>query len=230
VRHRGGGAGGAIRLVANTIAGNAVLDVSGGGGGNINECGSVDGGLGAFGFIRIQGFDLSNFTPSVTPNNATAISVLRPPSLLESVPQLRIASVAGIVPIDPPNGSLIGPPDITVPTPQTGPVDVVIQGANVPVAAVVQVTLTPDIGTRTTVSATLAGTLATSTATASLTLPTSGQSVISATTTIDLTLAQAEPLFINGERVDRIEVAAAFGRASEVTYITRSGKRIHKSD
>jgi hypothetical protein len=225
----GGGSGGAIRLVANTISGAASLDVTGALGGGGSSCGAP-GGAGGFGFIRIQAFDLGNFTPSVNPNDTRAITVLRPPSVLETVPQLRIGSVAGVVPIDPPVGSLAGPPDIVIPTPQTGPVDVVIQATNIPVGTVVQVTLTPDIGTRTTVSATLAGTQASSTATASLTLPTSGQSVISAGATIDLTLSKANPLFINGDRIDRIEVAATFGAASEVTYITRSGKRIRKSD
>jgi hypothetical protein len=33
-------------------------------------------------------------------------------------------------------------------------------------------------------------------------------------------------MFMHGERVNRIEVAAAFGRASEVIYVTESGRRI----
>jgi hypothetical protein len=61
-----------------------------------------------------------------------------------------------------------------------------------------------------------------------VTLP-GGISVISASTVIDLTLASAKPLFIEGERVNRIEVAATFGGASELTYVTQSGRRIRRA-
>jgi hypothetical protein len=53
--------------------------------------------------------------------------------------------------------------------------------------------------------------------------------VISAIGVIDLTIAKATPIFLNGERVNRIEVAATFGGASELTYITESGRRIRQS-
>jgi hypothetical protein len=53
-----------------------------------------------------------------------------------------------------------------------------------------------------------------------------GMSVLSATATIDLTIARLRPLFIDGERVNRIEVAAVYGGESKVTYITQSGRRI----
>jgi len=53
--------------------------------------------------------------------------------------------------------------------------------------------------------------------------------LIYATASIDLTTtstASAQPLFIDGERVRRIEVGAAYGGASEVVYVTESGKRV----
>ena len=34
---------------------------------------------------------------------------------------------------------------------------------------------------------------------------------------------------MNGERVNRIEVAAIFGGASQVTYVTQSGRRIQSA-
>lgn len=73
----------------------------------------------------------------------------------------------------------------------------------------------------------LISTVAASTATASLTLP-AGQSLIYATASIDMTTttAQLKPLFIEGERVRKIEVGANFGSASDVVYITESGKRV----
>jgi hypothetical protein len=33
---------------------------------------------------------------------------------------------------------------------------------------------------------------------------------------------------MQGERVDRIEVAAVYGGASETTYVTHSGRRIRR--
>lgn len=47
--------------------------------------------------------------------------------------------------------------------------------------------------------------------------------------TIDLTgsnSAQLKPIFIEGERVRKIEVGANFGGASDVVYVTESGKRV----
>jgi hypothetical protein len=51
-------------------------------------------------------------------------------------------------------------------------------------------------------------------------------SVITAVAVIDLTTPGSAALFIGGERVERIEVAATFGGTSEVTYVTRTGRRI----
>jgi hypothetical protein len=92
----------------------------------------------------------------------------------------------------------------------------------------VQFTLTPSKGNRTTVqSSGLAGTESSSTASASVTLP-GGISVVSASAVIDLTVASAKPLFMDGERINRIEVAATFGGPSELTYVTQSGRRIKR--
>jgi len=217
----GAGAGGGIRLVANTIAGNPSLDVRGG------EHVGAGGEGGGFGFTRVEAFDLSNFNPSLFPNDPVSFSIAQPKTLINPS-QLTIMSVAGINAPATPKGSLAGPPDIVIPTQQTNPVDVLIKAANVPVGTVVQVTVTPQTGARTIVPATLGGTLASSTATAKVTLPTAGLSVISATTTFTVNTAKANPLVIDGERIDRIEVAAVFGGTSSLTYITTSGKRIKK--
>jgi hypothetical protein len=34
------------------------------------------------------------------------------------------------------------------------------------------------------------------------------------------------PIFINGEKVEKIEVASRYGGGSELTYITESGRRV----
>ena len=223
----GGGSGGAIRLIANTISGTATLNVSGGAGGSGCYYGGC-GGAGGLGYVRVEAYDYSAFTASGTPNN---ISYTAPnPVSLPTVPQLRVASVAGVAAPTTPLGSFQGVPDVVVPATQANPVTVALEAANIPLGTVVQVTLTPASGTRTTVSSGgLAGTEAASTASASITLP-SGMSVISAIAVCDLTLASAKPMFINGERVNRIEVAAVYGAASEVTYVTQSGRRIRGTE
>jgi hypothetical protein len=222
----GGGSGGAVRLIANTITGSGNINVSGGG--SAGSFRGYGGGGGGQGLIRIEAFDYTNFTGASTPTNIISFALPHPVAVTNG-PSLRIASVGGVNSPTAPLGSLQGVPDIVVPTTQANPVAVAIEGANIPLGTVVQMTVTPSRGGRTTVSSTgLAGTEAASTATASVTLP-AGISVISAAATIDLTTtASARPLIMDGERVDRIEVAATFGGASEVTYVTRSGRRIKR--
>jgi hypothetical protein len=220
----GGGAGGAIRLISNTFTGSGTLNVSGGGGagGNFHS-----GGSGGQGYVRIEAFDKNNFTGSTTPTNIASFS-LPHPITPPNAPSLRIASVGGVNAPATPLGSLQGVPDIIVPSSQPNPVTVALEGANLPVGTVVQVAVTPSTGNRTTVqSSGLAGTEAASTASASITLP-GGLTVVSGSAVIDLTIASAKPLFMEGERVNRIEVAATFGGPSELTYVTQSGKRIKR--
>jgi len=219
----GGGSGGAVRLIANAVTGSGIINVTGGGGG----CSPCAGG-GGRGYVRIEAFDYNNFVGTTSPTNIISFALPHPLTPPNS-PSLRIASVAGINAPATPLGSLQGVPDIVVPSSQANPVNVALEGTNVPVGTVVQVTLTPSSGARTTVSSgPLTGTDTASTASASLTLPT-GMCVISAVGVIDLTIAQAKPMFMDGERVNRIEVAATFGGASELTYITESGRRIKQS-
>ncbi len=219
-----GGSGGAIRLIANAVAGTGTLNVSGGGQG----CGSTCAGTGGRGYVRLEAFDNTNFTGTSAPGNIISFA-LPHPITPPNAPQLRITSVAGINAPSTPLGALQGIPDIVVPTSQANPVNVALEGANLPVGTVVQVILTPATGARTTVSSgPLAGTESSSTASASVTLP-NGMCVISAIGVIDLTIAKAKPMFLDGERVNRIEVAATFGGASELTYITESGRRIRQS-
>ncbi|HXI24683.1 MAG TPA: hypothetical protein VNG71_12530 [Pyrinomonadaceae bacterium] len=220
----GGGAGGAVRLISNTFTGTGTVNVSGGSGsgGNFHS-----GGSGGQGYVRVEAFDKNNFTGSTTPTNIISFS-LPHPITPPNAPSLRIASVGGVNAPATPLGSLQGVPDIIVPSSQPNPVTVALEGANLPVGTVVQVTVTPSTGNRTTVqSSGLAGTEAASTANASISLP-GGLTVVSGSAVIDLTIASAKPLFMEGERVNRIEVAATFGGPSEVTYVTQSGRRIKR--
>jgi len=218
-----GGSGGGIRLIANTVTGGGDLNVSGGNGASYFHTA----GAGGQGYVRLEAYDYSTFNGSTTPTNIISFAFPHPITPPNS-PALRIASVGGVNAPAAPLGSLQGVPDVIVPSATTNPVTVALEGANLPVGTVVQVTLTPSKGNRTTVqSSGLAGTESSSTASASVTLP-GGISVVSASAVIDLTIASAKPLFMEGERVNRIEVAATFGGPSELTYVTQSGRRIKR--
>ncbi len=213
----GGGSGGAIRIVANKISGLMRFRVNGGT--------SSGGGHGAPGYIRVEGTDLNEFTPDL---ETPFISYALPnPVTLPNSPILNIVSVGGVNSPATPKGSFYQQPDIVVPTTMPNPVTVNLQATNLPVGTVLQVTLTNELGERTTVNSTpLAGTQASSTATASVTLPTSGIAVISASATLNLLIAYDKPIYIDGERIDKMEIAAAFGGPSDVTYISATGKRL----
>ena len=223
----GAGAGGAIRLIANTVNGAGSMNVNGGGAGGASV--GFNGGNGGQGYIRIEAFDFNGFTGSTAPSNIASLTLPHPITPPNS-PSLRIASIGGVNAPTNPTGSLQAVPDVIVPSSTANPVTVALEASNMPVGTVLQVTLAPSRGARTTVqSSALAGTESSSTASASVSLP-AGISVISATGIIDLTIASAKPLFIDGERVHRVEVAATFGAASELTYITASGRRIKQAN
>ena len=222
----GGGSGGAIRLIANTISGSGNLNATGGAGGGANV--TFGGGVGGQGYIRIEAFDFNGFVGSSTPANIISFALPHPVTSPTS-PTLRIASIGGVNAPSTPLGTLQGVPDVIVPSSQANPVTVALEGSNLPLGTIIQVTLTPSKGARTTVQSTgLSGTEAASTATASINLP-GGLSVVSALAVIDLALAKLDPIFLDGERVRRIEVAATFGKPSELIYVTESGRRIKRS-
>jgi hypothetical protein len=212
----GGGSGGAIRLVANTIAGTAILNATGG-------LSGAQGGAGGIGYIRAEGFNLTTFNPV----NAVVSTGLPTSVTPANLPTLQIASVAGVAAPAIPAGSFQGTPDVVLPATQPNPVAVVINATNIPVGTSVNLTATTATGSTTTATATLAGATSASSGTANITLS-AGLSVLTATTIIDLAQTGAlRPLLINGEKVEKIEVAATYGGGSELTYITQSGRRVH---
>jgi hypothetical protein len=218
----GGGAGGGIHLVSNTVSGTAQFNISGGSGG---ACGAVRCGTrGGFGYVRVDAYNLSAFNPTSSDLVVSAGQPYLPaPAML---PSLQIASVAGVSTPSTPSGSFQNAPDVVLPPNQSNPVTVVINGANVPSGTTVTLTALASTGSSTTASSTLSGTTASSTASVSISLP-GALSVLTASTTA--LVADSKPFFMNGEHVDKIEVAARFGGAPEVTYITHSGKRIRAS-
>ena len=220
----GGGSGGAIRLVANTLTGTNGSLLAAGGRGGTN---AAAGGNGSDGYIRMEAYDRRSFNPGISGaffSYATPNPVAQP-----NAPRLRISSVGGVAAPTAPLGALHAAPDIILPTTQTNPLEVVIEGANIPLGTLLDVVMTPERGTRvTTRTGGLTGTEAASTTRASISLPV-GVCVISATAIIDLTASNAPPLYIDGERIRRLEVAATFGGTSEVTYVTMSGRRIKRA-
>jgi hypothetical protein len=218
----GGGSGGAIRLVANSLTGVASLDVSGGTGGG-EATGGQAGTNGGFGFIRIEAFSLSGL--SVSTNNPVT-SGLPSSAVPANLPTLQIVSVGGVAVPTNPAGSFQGSPDVILPANQPNPVAVVVNAANIPNGTTVSLTSTSSLGSANTASSTLSGTTASSSCTVNISLAT-GLSVLTATTLIDLAqTGDLRPFFINGEKVEKVEVATQYGGPSEVTYITQSGRRI----
>jgi hypothetical protein len=212
----GGGSGGAIRLVANTITGAPLIWAYGGTGSNDPR------NFGGNGYIRVEAFDLSQF--QINSRGVDNFSFGRPnPVMLANNPGLRIVSVGGVnAPAQPVGSFYTAQPDLVVSESVTNPVNVVIQATNIPGTPTIQVTRITEAGERATDTCTLSN----NTCTTRVSLPLSKTSLIIATTTVDGLLAFGRPIFIDGERVNKVEIAAAFGGQSEVTYITDSGRRL----
>jgi hypothetical protein len=145
--------------------------------------------------------------------------------MIPNTPSLRIAGVGGLSAPASPLGSFSGPADIVLPSGTPNPVEIEIEATNVPTGTTVQITVAPAAGARISVASNpLAGTLLASTATASIDLQ-PGLSVLTATAVVELATT-AQSLIIDGEQIDRIEIAAVFGGRTRVTYVSRSGRRI----
>ena len=157
----GGGAGGAIRLVAPAVALTGLLDARGQ---PRNVCPLTAGTNN--GIVRIEGFQIGAINAQGTLFTATPYGLFLSPA---GVPTVRVVSVGGNLVATSPTGTFTVP-DVTVNS--NGPLAVAIQAANVPVGTVVTLAIFSENGPDQTIQSTsLAGTLASSTATASVTLP-----------------------------------------------------------
>jgi len=221
----GGGSGGAVRLAATTITsavnGSGVINVSGG----TAPTGTGGAGAGARGRIRIESY---TNTAQVSLVGATPSVVLQPrPVVLPNTPTLRITAVGGVSTPTTPAASF-GIPDVVLPATTTNPVQISLAAAQVPLGTTVIVSVKALTGAgSSTLSGGLAGTVASSTATASVTLPTNQPSIITASATFDLVASSGQgPFYAEGERVERVRIAASLGGATRVTYITASGREI----
>jgi len=214
----GGGAGGGIRIVAETLnrGGAGYLYARGGAGGG--GC-AGSGGDGGKGIIRLESNAITNWS---TGYSDPAYSYTLPGKVfVPANPTLTIASVNGI-----PVTTNTGVADITLPEGTTMPVNVVVNGANIPTSTSVKIYLVRTNGTRSEVpsSPALGGTEASSTATAAVTFQPGNTTVLASVTYTVTELIQASLPMFNGEYVAKIRVESELGGSSKTTYITASGK------
>jgi len=214
----GGGSGGAIRLIATTIAGNGTINANGGSPGANSNNGCLNGGAGSVGRIRLEAESITR-TAATTPAYTSGVPG---PLFIASAPTLTISSVAGVnAPANP-----TGNADITLPATTPNPVTVVFNTTGVPPGNTIKLTVMPSYGDAVTAtSPALTGSTASATASVSVNLP-SGPSVMSAVTTYTIVAALGDAMstFAQGERVEKIALAAVFGAPSKATLITVSGK------
>lgn len=180
-------------------------------------------GGGGLGRIRVEGFtDTAALSfAGVVPSMGLPTTVTLPAS-----PALRISAVGGVATPAAPTGSF-ATADVTLPATTTNPVSVSLAGMNIPPGTAVTVAVAGRVGGgSTSTTTTLSGTQASTTATVSVTLPLDQPSVILVSTSFTITAANGGPVFVDGERVERVRVSATVGGAGPVTYVTRSGREI----
>jgi hypothetical protein len=210
----GGGSGGAIRVIAPTISGIGQLQAQ-----------AQVGSGGANGRIRLEATTLS-YTGTATP----IVSQGFPQPVFPGTgqPTLTIAGIGGIAAPATPSGNFLATPDVVLPTGTTNPVAVALTASNIPLGTVIQVTATPQSGSKTTATSSgLTGTLASSSAAASINLSLTQTNVLTATATFPLVASLGTgPIYAEGEEITHVRVAAMFGGTSKITYLTRSGREI----
>ncbi|MCU7370604.1 hypothetical protein PEC18_06860 [Paucibacter sp. O1-1] len=212
----GGGSGGAIRLVATTIAGNGQISADNGARGT-SSC-AYEGGTGGDGRIRLEAETITRTTSS-TP----AHSFGQPgPVFIAGSPTLSITTVAGVNVPQPPTGVA----DVRLPATTANPVTVGFATTNIPVGNTVKLSVVPASGAEVTaVSTALTGSTAAATASAAIELP-AGASTLQASITYTVVVAVGEALsrYAQGERVERVTVTAGLDGKSSTTLITVSGR------
>lgn len=219
----GGGGGGALLIVTS---------------GNVNLTGKISavggsgnaGGGGAGGMVRIIGtgysgsgsIDMGGGSWGGAGRSSIEVVPNAGSFSLSFLPTLAITSIGGAaVPTNP-----TGVGDVSVPVANGNPLDVMVSASGIPVGTVIKLTLNNNMGAVTTVNTSpLAGTLPASAATGSINIP-SGATVLTASASYTLTLAQGEALkvYAEGERVEKVSLASVMGGDMQVTLITATGK------
>lgn len=204
----GGGSGGAVRILTAALSGAGTINVGGG----IGGCRSGNG----------TNPENSNAAGHGSVGRSSVEIVTGGTFNLSAIPTLAITSIGGVA--VPPNPTGAG--DVTLPGELPNPAGITISASGIPVGTVVKLTLSQPYADKVTANASaLAGTLQASTSTGSINIP-SGSSVIMASTTYALSVAQGDALkvYAGGERVEKVSLAAVMGGEMRVTLITVSGK------
>jgi hypothetical protein len=127
-----------------------------------------------------------------------------------------------------PAGSVLAAPDVQLPVGTTNPIAVVLTASNVPIGTTVQLTATPQSGSRTTAScALLDGSQVSSSCTASISIVLTQTNILTASAVFPLVASVGDgPIYAEGEEVKWVRVASTLGGPSTVTYITATGKEV----
>jgi hypothetical protein len=201
-----GGAGGAIRLVANslTIAGNLTAN-----GGNP-------------GVIRLEAPDSSLvFTGSANP--AAVLSPINPVIVSNTPPSLTIVSIGGYS-VPSYSGSRFDTVDLLLPNQLTDPINIVVRGNNIPLGTQVEVRAVNGSGSATYTPGTLSGTLESSTATATASgLNRTGVTYLLATATFDPPQGAAVFNPKGPDQVAKVRVEAAPGAKPKYVFLRGNG-------
>jgi hypothetical protein len=247
----GGGGGGAVLLsatneIAFTLGGgvSSIYAIPGTGGIAQSNCGTIPGGTGEYGSVRLVATKISGngtiqagrlrieaststFTGGVPTNTSFTQFPARP--IPTALPALRVTAVNGVAAPANPVGSL-ATPDINFPTAITGNVTVNIGASNIPVGTQVFVRVTPTNSAFTATTATssaLAGTLDNSTASASIGIPPGvGSMTVSATFQITPLFAQLKLPLVDGAAPALAEVILDKDGASHLYLLGKEGSRV----
>jgi hypothetical protein len=119
-------------------------------------------------------------------------------------------------------------PDISLPA-GTTTATVQLVAVEIPIGTTVDVSVKPQYGALSTVTSTpLSGTQQHSTASADIPLS-AGLTIVSAQTTVAVGQGAGPALVVgslDGEPINKVRVAAVFGGASSLTYVTTSGREV----
>ena len=211
----GNGSGGAIKLMANYISGSGTLLAKGGY--------PTRGNYGGSGRIRLEAEYSNTFNGTSDP----AYTFIDTPGsvLPANLPGLAITSIVASTGNYPAPASPTGSysqPDILLPSGSSSLVTVNVAAQHIPTTAIVTVTVIPQYGDFNEYGTILTGTEESSTGSTQVTLSTQYPTIIVAQTTFIMQMA----MYYDGEKIEKVRVAAKMGKESETVFITKSGKEI----
>jgi hypothetical protein len=211
VGNEGVGAGGAIRLVANSISGGCALNATG----PANNHGLIR--------IEAQPGQLL-YTGSSTPS--AVLSAINPSIIPTSTTAaLTIASIGGF-PISSDAGVRPGTVDVVLPRGLSDPISVAVQGRKVPIGTQVNLNLSGSSGVTYT-PGTLAGSIDLSTATLLVSgLNRSAETHLFVFVTFDVPQSAALLNPAGPNQVAKVQVQAAPGQPSTMAFLRRDGSEI----